>query len=29
MMIERGPLSDEPRENENQDVAAPSVGELE
>ena len=28
-MIERGPLSDEPRENENQDVAAPSVGELE
>ena len=24
-----GPLSDEPRENENQDVAAPSVGELE
>ena len=24
MMIERGPLSDEPRENENQDVAAPS-----
>jgi hypothetical protein len=24
-----GPLSDEPREHENQDVAAPSVGELE